>query len=262
MELSCLRSTTIAVNASTFGHIITATGLNKHHLHKEWGTSTGVVSQWMSSKHPPHVAERAAEKALTNMVTLLGVLEDSFAQLPACTLLVRSFRQADVLNDLVGWEWTGAQHNAVIQHLLVLDATGKLARHPDTRIMVVSDSVWPTDDDSLTLALDLQTPTVAIAHRDAQKASIDLCVPRTGVDDPRPWVQAAKDVTAVDRIEVPLPLGEEDVNSNGLWVEKSIIRTLVGAGYSHIEDCRLSGYGHPIATTTVLPTELGKYRVL
>lgn len=215
----------------------------------------------MSSKHPPHVAERAAEKALTNMVALLGILEDSVAHLPACTLLVRSFHQADVLTDLVGWEWTGAQHSAVIQHLLVLDAAGKLTRHPDTRIMVVADSMWPTDDDSLTLALDPRTPTVAIAHRDAQKARIDLCVPRMNVDDPRPGVQAAEDVTAVDRIEVPLPLGEKDVNHNGLWVEKSILRTLSGAGYTHIEDCRLSGYGYPIATTTVLPTELGKYRL-
>lgn len=246
----------MTINADTLAQLVRASGVTTSHMRAAMDTSPRVAQQWLSSKHPPHKAERYGREQLAILAQVFRHLEKTVYAVDDATVLIRSFLHDTDLSALLGDGWDGERYNTAIQHLLLAEALTPSA----LSLMVISEQAWPGDGDELVIHLRPETPVFAIAHRDANSPRLDLCVARRGDDDPRPGVEAADDVTAVASVDPPALTGDE-LGGTGLWRPQAITTFLEDQGFHQTEDWRLSGHGHPIASTTVLPAELTTYRI-
>lgn len=246
----------MTINADTLAQLVRASGATTSHVRAAMDTSTRVAQQWLSSKHPPHKAERYGREQLAILARVFQHLEKTVYAVEEATVLIRSFLQDTDLSALLGDGWDGERYNVAIQHLLL----GEALTPSTLSLMVISDQAWPGQGDELVLHLRPETPVFAIAHREADSPRLDLCVARSGDDDPRPGVKAAEDVTAVASVTPPALVGD-DLGGTGLWRPQSITTLLEEQGFNQTEDWRLSGHGHPIASTTILPADLEAYRL-
>ncbi len=241
----------MTINAATLAQMIRAAGIHPGSLPAEWECSKRVAEQWQTSKQPPFKAEDYAARQLEQMAhhvkKLLAIIYDA----GTTTVLLRSFQP----DDFVAFyeedtPWTGGQYNRAIQHVLLMEEMGSF----DADIMVIPDHKWPGADHEHILVLEPDTPLFAVAHRFPDQARIDLCVPVR--DESSPGVRSVEDLTAVETLQPPLPLPEDQLTNSGLWAPRAFWEYLDASMVTAQTDWRVSGAGYPVSITSILPDEM------
>ncbi len=242
----------MTVNAATLAQIIHAAGINPRDLPEEWQVSKRVAEQWLTSKQPPFKAEDYGTLHLEDMVRHVRTLLSTITDAGNSVILLRSFEPDDLITDLGDKPRTGLQYNRAIQHLLLMEAMDTF----DATLVVIPDAKWPDNNEHI-MVLRPDTPVFAVAHRLPDEARIDLCVPTS--DPTSPGVQSAEDLIALDTLHPELPLPADQLGDTGLWKPRSIGEFLATSSVHALGDWRISGAGHPVAITSILPNDLEPY---
>lgn len=241
----------MTINAATLAQVLRSAGIPNKDLPEIWECSMRVAEQWQTSKQPPFKAEDFAAKSLEQMAFHVKDLLDIISAAGPTTVLLRSYQPNDYVDFYEHDDpWTGNQYNRAIQHILLMEEMGSF----EADIMVIPDQKWPGGDYDNILVLEPDTPLFAVAHRFPDQARIDLCVPAR--DESSPGVESVEDLVAIETLQPPLPLPEEAITSSGLWSPHDIWEYLDASMVTALTDWRVSGAGHPVSVTSILPDEM------
>lgn len=155
------------------------------------------------------------------------------------------------------------RYNRVLHHVLITD----YLEPSGAFITVVAHRRWPLNDRSIVITLPADTPMYAVMHREPDNPYIDLCQPitdeasQTPIEGTNQLLDGGEPLTSIGVLRPDSPLGEGDLGGTGLWAQKSASKLLTQAGWSRMEDWRLSGAGHPVGTTSILPADVAAARI-
>ena len=160
--------------------------------------------------------------------------------------------------DLSGPRPDPHRYNRALQHLLMWD----YLEPSGANITVIANRRWPTNRKEIVLTLPRSTPMYAVMHRDPTNAYIDLCLPLEE-DDNRPPIEGSdqqpdgsETLTSITTLRPEHVPEGDDLGGTGLWQPSAASKVLAAHGWENLEDWRLSGGGHPVGTTTIVPTDV------